>query len=181
MVVKYKTMAGFRAPYIPGWDCHGLPIEVKVMAELGDAAKTMTKPEIRKHCQKYAGKYVKLQSMQFKSLGVFGDFENPYLTLKPQYEKGILEIFANWSATALSINNLNPSIGPSAANSACRCGTGIRRYRLASVNINFAGRASSQKPDPCGFRCRQTLLMIWTCPWTWRPISRGIIALDTSV
>ncbi|MHC4951700.1 MAG: class I tRNA ligase family protein, partial [Planctomycetota bacterium] len=60
-VVKYKTMTGCKAPYVPGWDCHGLPIEVKVMAELGERAKEMSKPEIRKECQKYASKFVKKQ------------------------------------------------------------------------------------------------------------------------
>ena len=108
IVVKYKTMSGFDSPYIPGWDCHGLPIEVKVMAELGDEAKNMSKEEIRKQCQKYASKYVKLQSSQFASLGVFGDFKNPYLTLKPQYEKGILEIFAKLVGNGLVYKQLKP-------------------------------------------------------------------------
>jgi isoleucyl-tRNA synthetase len=107
-VVKYRTMCGFKAPYIPGWDCHGLPIEVKVMAELGDAARTMSKPDFRKHCQKYASKYVKLQTTQFKSLGIFGDFENPYLTLKPVYEQGILEIFAELVGNGIVYKQLKP-------------------------------------------------------------------------
>ena len=65
-VIKYKTMTGFNAPYVPGWDCHGLPIESKVMTELGEKARELSKPEIRKLCSKYAGKYVKLQSKQFR-------------------------------------------------------------------------------------------------------------------
>src|SRR5512140_2269442 len=69
MVVKYKSMTGFDAPYVPGWDCHGLPIEAKVMAELGDKARSMSKLEIRQLCKKYASKYVKLQSQQFQELG----------------------------------------------------------------------------------------------------------------
>ena len=74
-VLKYKTMTGFDAPYIPGWDCHGLPIESKVMTDLGPKAREMSKPEIRKDCMKYAGKYVKIQGKQFQDLGVFGNFE----------------------------------------------------------------------------------------------------------
>ena len=91
-VIKYKTMTGFDAPYIPGWDCHGLPIESKVMTDLGPKAREMSKPEIRKDCMKYAAKYVKIQGKQFQDLGVFGNFEEPYLTFKPAYEAGILEV-----------------------------------------------------------------------------------------
>ncbi|MDD5134546.1 MAG: class I tRNA ligase family protein, partial [Phycisphaerae bacterium] len=108
IVVKYKTMSGFKTPYIPGWDCHGLPIEVKVMAELGEKAKTMDKLEIRKLCKQYASKYVKLQSRQFKDLGIFGDFENPYLTLKPQYEAGMCEVFAELVSKGLVYKQLKP-------------------------------------------------------------------------
>ena len=93
-VVKYKTMTGYDAPYVPGWDCHGLPIESKVTTELGEKARELPKLKIRDKCRKYASKYVKLQSKQFQNLAVFGDFDNPYLTLKPAYEAGILEIFA---------------------------------------------------------------------------------------
>ena len=108
IVVKYKTMQGFDSPYIPGWDCHGLPIEAKVTTELGDKALTMTKAEIRQHCKKYASKFVKIQSKQFQDLGVFGDFENPYLTFKPQYEAGIFEVFAELVGKDLVYKQLRP-------------------------------------------------------------------------
>ncbi|MCK4999002.1 MAG: class I tRNA ligase family protein [Anaerohalosphaera sp.] len=108
IVIKYKTMTGYRTPYVPGWDCHGLPIEVKVMAELGDKAKEMSKPDIRKQCQKYASKFVKHQTKQFKALGIFGDWKNPYLTLKPSYEKGILTVFAEMVANGLVYKQLKP-------------------------------------------------------------------------
>ncbi len=170
-VVKYKTMSGFCAPYVPGWDCHGLPIEVKVMAELGDKAKTMSKPDIRKECQKYASKYVKLQTNQFKSLGVFGDFENPYLTLKPQYEQGILEIFAELVGNGLVYKQLKPihwSVG---------CETALADAELeykdiasASIFVNFpldtpsAANARQLGLAPDG---TQVCFMIWTTtPWT---------------
>ena len=80
-VVKYKTMAGFDAPYVPGWDCHGLPIESKVVTDLGDKVREMAKLDIRRDCKKYASKYVKLQGRLFRELGLFGDFDRPYLTL----------------------------------------------------------------------------------------------------
>ncbi|MHC4706444.1 MAG: isoleucine--tRNA ligase [Planctomycetota bacterium] len=108
MVVKYKTMAGFDAPYVPGWDCHGLPIESKVMAELGDKVRDKSKLDIRKECKKYASKYVKVQSKQFQELGIFGDFENPYLTFRPEYEEGILEVFAELVDKGLVYKQLKP-------------------------------------------------------------------------
>jgi len=83
MVVKYKTLRGFRAPYVPGWDCHGLPIEFKVTQELRNAGHTTGDPAaIRKACDTYARKYIDIQRDQFKRLGVLGDWENPYPHLK---------------------------------------------------------------------------------------------------
>ncbi len=92
MIVKFKAMEGYYAPFIPGWDCHGLPIEHQVMKNLGAKAKTMSLDEIRKECREYAKKFVAIQSEEFKRLGVFGDFENPYLTLSLDYEADILEV-----------------------------------------------------------------------------------------
>ncbi len=95
VVIKYKTMRGYDVPYIPGWDTHGLPIEHKVSVELGDKIKDMTKLEIRRVCSDYAKKYVGVQREQFKRLGVFGEWENPYLTMNPEYERSVYEIFAD--------------------------------------------------------------------------------------
>ncbi|MBW8040739.1 MAG: isoleucine--tRNA ligase [Planctomycetes bacterium] len=108
IVIKYKTMAGFDAPYVPGWDCHGLPIEAKVVAELADKVRQMSKPDIRKACKKYASKYVKLQSRQFQELGIFGDFDKPYLTFTPGYEAGIMEVFAEMVDKGLVYKQLKP-------------------------------------------------------------------------
>jgi isoleucyl-tRNA synthetase len=74
-IVKARSMAGFDAPYVPGWDCHGLPIEIKVDAELGPRKAQMTAPQIREECRKYAQKYVELHRREFKRLGVFGQWE----------------------------------------------------------------------------------------------------------
>ncbi len=92
--VKYHSMRGYDAPYVPGWDCHGLPIEVKVLEELGEKRKTTSTYVVRKKCRRYAEKYLKLQKKQFKSLGITGYWENPYLTLNTNYEAGTLEVFA---------------------------------------------------------------------------------------
>jgi isoleucyl-tRNA synthetase len=93
IVVKFRTMQGYCSPYIPGWDCHGLPIEHKVAKELGPRARTMPKSEIRALCLDFARKYIDIQRKQFKSLGVLGDWDKPYLTIDPQYELGIIEVF----------------------------------------------------------------------------------------
>ena len=92
-VVKSKTMAGFDAPYIPGWDCHGLPIEIKVDEQLGRKKLEMDPLAVRAACAKYAEKYLDLQREQFKRLGVFGRWDDPYSTMTPQYESVVLRIF----------------------------------------------------------------------------------------
>jgi len=94
IVVKYETMRGFDAPYVPGWDCHGLPIEHKVLQELGEAAKTIPRTEIRRRCRQYAEKFIDIQREQFKTLGVFARWDKPYLTMTPEYEAGVIDVFA---------------------------------------------------------------------------------------
>ncbi|MGH9413447.1 MAG: isoleucine--tRNA ligase [Terriglobales bacterium] len=88
-IVKSKTMAGFDAPYIPGWDCHGLPIEIKVDQDLGPKKREMSALEIRQRCEAYARKFVDLQRKGFERLGVLGQWQQPYLTLNPSYEAAI--------------------------------------------------------------------------------------------
>ena len=95
-VVKLKTMEGFDSPYVPGWDCHGLPIEIKVDNELGSKKAKMTTAQVRAECRKYAQKYVDLQSKDFVRLGVFGRWENPYLTMSAQYESVIARTFVDF-------------------------------------------------------------------------------------
>jgi isoleucyl-tRNA synthetase len=92
-IVKSKTMAGFDAPYVPGWDCHGLPIEIKVDKELGGKKLQMRPIDVRAACRKYAQKYLDLQRTQFKRIGVFGRFDRPYATMTPQYESVVLSTF----------------------------------------------------------------------------------------
>src|SRR5215471_6338634 len=89
-VVKSKNMAGFDSPYVPGWDCHGLPIEIKVDEALGRKKLEMAPLEVRRECRRYAEKYLNLQREQFKRLGIFGRWERPYSTMDPQYESVIV-------------------------------------------------------------------------------------------
>jgi len=96
IIIKYQTLRGKSAPYIPGWDCHGLPIEFKVTSEMRKAGDTSADAAtIRKACDAYARKYIDLQRVQFKRLGVLGDWENPYLTLNKEYEADELRLFAD--------------------------------------------------------------------------------------
>jgi isoleucyl-tRNA synthetase len=92
-IVKSKTMAGYDAPYVPGWDCHGLPIEIKVDKELGGKKLQMRPMDVRAECRKYAQKFLDLQRQQFKRIGVFGRFDRPYATMDPQYESVVLSTF----------------------------------------------------------------------------------------
>src|SRR5207237_9593508 len=92
-VVKSKTMGGFDSPYVPGWDCHGLPIEIKVDEKLGRKKLEMAPLEVRKACREYAQKYLDLQREKFKRMGIFGKFENPYSTMAPQYESVVAALF----------------------------------------------------------------------------------------
>src|SRR2546422_6463244 len=92
-IVKSKSMSGFDSPYVPGWDCHGLPIEIKVDQELGRKKLQMRPTDVRAECRKYAQKYLDLQRQQFKRIGVFGRFDRPYATMNPQYESVVLDTF----------------------------------------------------------------------------------------
>ena len=93
IIVKYKTMRGFNSPYVPGWDCHGLPIEHQLFKELGIHKSQIDRIEFRNKAYGYSLKYVALQKEEFKRLGVFGDWDNPYLTLAADYEAGIVAAF----------------------------------------------------------------------------------------
>jgi isoleucyl-tRNA synthetase len=103
-VVKSQTMLGKRAPYVPGWDCHGLPIEYKVVKE----SRGLSPLEIRKKSEAFARKFVNIQREQFKRLGVFGDWENPYLTMDPKYEAEILRAFAVFVEEGLVYQSKKP-------------------------------------------------------------------------
>ena len=107
-VVKTKTMAGFDAPYVPGWDCHGLPIEIKVDEQLGRKKLEMPAVSVRRACREYAGKYVDLQRQQFQRLGVFGRWNDPYLTMSHGYEAAILETFYSFFEQGFVYKGLKP-------------------------------------------------------------------------
>ena len=93
IIIRYKNMSGFQAPYVPGYDTHGLPIELKALSSLGDKKADVSKLELRQICKEFATEHIGVMNEQFKRLGVQGDFENPYLTLRPEFEARQVEIF----------------------------------------------------------------------------------------
>src|SRR5437899_1034929 len=107
-IVKSKTMAGFYAPYVPGWDCHGLPIEIKVDHELGSKKAKMSPAEIRLACRRYAQKYVELQKRDFQRLGIFGRWDNPYLTMSAEYQSVIAGAFVDFLDQGYVYKGLKP-------------------------------------------------------------------------
>lgn len=108
IVVKYHSMAGFDAPYVPGWDTHGLPIEQQAIKDLGLDRNRTAIPEFRQHCQEYALKYVDIQREQFKRLGVRGDWEHPYVTLDPQFEAVQIGVFGEMANKGYIYKGLKP-------------------------------------------------------------------------
>src|SRR5579871_709595 len=108
MIVKSKTMTGFRSPYIPGWDCHGLPIETKVEKELGGKTAKVTAAEFRKKCREFAARYVEDHKREFKRLGVFGQWDKPYLTMNPHDEASIAGAFLDFFEKGYIYRGLKP-------------------------------------------------------------------------
>ncbi|MEY2525292.1 MAG: isoleucyl-tRNA synthetase [Verrucomicrobiota bacterium] len=155
-VVKSQTMLGKRAPYLPGWDCHGLPIEYKVVKE----SRELSPPEVRKKCEAFARKYVDLQREQFKRLGVFGDWENPYLTMDPKYEAEILRAFAIFVEKNLVYQSMKPVFWSTGAQTA-----------LAEAEVEYQERDDTavyvKFPITSGELAGKASIAIWTTtPWT---------------
>lgn len=108
-IVRYKNMAGFKSPYVPGWDTHGLPTELKARKKAGiDANTTISDVELRKICREYAEKYIDGQRTQFKRLGVLGEWDNPYITLTPDFEEEQIKVFAEMADKGYIYKGLKP-------------------------------------------------------------------------
>src|SRR5207302_8466832 len=108
IIVKYKTMQGYRAPYVPGWDNHGMPIENEVSRELRKEGIKADRLTMRKRCREYAAGFVEIQKAQFKRLGVRGDWENPYLTMASDFEAKIIEVFGELAEKGYIYRGLKP-------------------------------------------------------------------------
>jgi len=158
IIIKYQTLRGKSAPYIPGWDCHGLPIEFKVSQDMRKAGDTSADAAtIRKACEVYARKYIDIQRTQFKRLGVLGDWENPYLTLNKEYEADELRLFADIVAKGFVYRGKKPVYW------SIPC-----RTALAEAEVEYADHVSQSvfvKFPVVGQP--NTFIVIWTTtPWT---------------
>jgi len=107
-IIKQKNMSGFKAPYVPGWDTHGLPIELKAMKSMGVENGAISPVELRKHCKEFALTHVKSQMAQFKRLGSIGNYDRPYLTLRPEYEARQIEVFGKMAEDGYMYKGLKP-------------------------------------------------------------------------
>ncbi len=108
IIIRQKNMEGYKAPYVPGFDTHGLPIELKALSSVGSKKKDISKLELRQICEKFATEHIGIMSDQFKRLGVIGDFEHPYLTLKPEFEARQIEIFGEMAKKGYIYKGLKP-------------------------------------------------------------------------
>lgn len=155
-VVKSKAMAGFRAPYVPGWDCHGLPIEFRVVKSSAGLAPA----EVRRRSEEYARKFIDIQRRQFRRLGVFGDWENPYLTLDPGYEADIIRSFGRFVESGLVYRRKKPVLWSTGAQTA-----------LAEAEVEYQDKTSPaiyvMFPLTSGEFAGKASIVIWTTtPWT---------------
>jgi isoleucyl-tRNA synthetase len=158
LIVKSKTMAGFHAPFVPGWDCHGLPIEFKVVK----SAAGLTPVQIRTLSEAEARKYIDIQRASFKRLGVFGDWDNPYLTLDPAYESGILRTFGKAVDKGLVYRMKRPVLWSYGAQTAlAEAEVEYKEKTSPAIYVKFKVGQASCLPDS------GSNLVIWTTtPWT---------------
>jgi len=161
-VVRFKSMDGYSTPYVPGWDTHGLPIEIKALRELGVQRDEVTVPELRDMCRDFALRYIDIMTDQFKRLGVIGDWQNPYVTLHPEYEARQVEVFGKIAAGGHVYKGLRPVYW------CADCETA-----LAEAEIEYAERRSPSiyvafdVADGKGKLPEDSSVVIWTTtPWT---------------
>jgi isoleucyl-tRNA synthetase len=160
IIIKYKTMRGYFSPYVPGWDCHGQPIEFNVEKMLGEEKSRLDIMDIRRRCREYALEYVDRQSAEFQRLGVRGDFEHPYLTLKPSYEAVNIGVFAKMVEEGLVFRSRKP------IHWCPRCVTA-----LAEAELEYAEKTSPsiyvKFPLLSEVTGEPASVIIWTTtPWT---------------
>ena len=167
-------MSGFDAPYVPGWDCHGLPIEHKVDKQLGKKKREMSQVEIRQACRKYAAEFVEIQGDEFKRLGVLGEWENPYLTMNHQYEATIVREFGKFALNG----SLHKSKKPVYWCISCRTALAeaeveYEDHSSPSIFVKFPMISDLSEVFP-SLKNKDVKIAIWTTtPWTI-PANLGI-------
>ncbi len=157
VIVKYKTMRGFDAPYVPGWDCHGLPVEHQLFKELKISKHEISAADFRKKAAAYAMGFVEKQKGQFKRLGVFGDWEHPYLTLSPGYEAAVIDAFAKLVEKGYIFHSLKP------VHWCASCETALADAELEYDENHVSPSITVLFPVPS----QKVSLAVWTTtPWT---------------
>ena len=171
IILKYKRLRGYNAPYIPGWDTHGLPIEWKIMEELGEKAKNMTPLQIRQECKKYALKWVEKQKEGFKRLGILGNWDNPYITLMPEYEAEQLKVFKEIYENGYVYKGLKPVYwSPTTETALAEAEIEYKDVESHSIYVKFEGE--KDLTDKLGVD--EASILIWTTtPWTL-PANLGV-------
>src|SRR6478752_5146486 len=167
-IVRFKSMSGFNAPYVPGWDTHGLPIE-QALTNKGVKRKEMSVAEFRKLCEKYALEQIDNQRTQFKRIGVRGDWENPYITLKPAYEAQQIKVFGEMAKKGYIYKGKKPVYwSPSSESALAEAEIEYQDKRSASIYVAF------EVTDGKGVIEEGVKIIIWTTtPWTI-PANLGI-------
>ena len=176
IIIKSKTLSGFDAPYVPGWDCHGLPIELNVEKKVGKPGHKVTAGEFRQHCRDYAGKQVDAQKADFVRMGVFGDWDNPYLTMDFLFEANIVRTLAK----IIDRGHLHRGFKP--VHWCLDCGSALAEaeveYRdkqssAVDVAFPFVDQAAAAKQLGCDDGDPIELAIWTTTPWTL-PANRGV-------
>ncbi len=168
IIVKYKSMNGFYSPYIPGWDCHGLPIELQVDKNLGDKKDKLSVLEKRQFCREYAAQFVDIQREEFKRLGVFGDWQKPYLTMTNAYEAAIVREFCKFVESGSVYKGKKPVHWCSS------CVTALAEAEVEyndkespSVYVKFAVDEENISRFLPALKGKDVFVIIWTTtPWT---------------
>ena len=167
IVVKSKSMDGYRSYYVPGWDCHGLPIELQVEKELGKKKGTIPKVEVRKLCREYAARFVNIQRDEFKRLGVLGEWDNPYLTMDPAYAATIVREFGKFVQAGSVYKRKKPIQWCASCQTAlAEAEVEYQEHRSPSIYVTFPliSDISARLPSLKG---EKVSVIIWTTtPWT---------------
>ena len=166
-IVKSKTMSGRLTAYVPGWDCHGLPIEIKVDKLLGDKKKDMSLIDIREECKKYALEFIDIQRTEFMRLGVFGEWDKPYLTMNPEYEAAVIRCLADF----FRMGNVYKGKRPVYWCASCRTALAeaeieYRDKKSPSIYVKFPVISDLSQKYPA-LKGKNVSVVIWTTtPWT---------------
>ena len=170
IIVKSRTMEGFRVPYIPGWDCHGLPIEHQVTKQLGAKKKDLTATQIRQLCREYAEKFYTIQREEFQRLGVFGNWAHPYLTMSREYEATIVREFGKFVEKGGVYKGLKPVLWCTQDQTAlAEAEVEYEDHISPSIYVKFPFQVNPQKRFGIAdlVDVEKVSMVIWTTtPWT---------------